>query len=828
MPVGTGVFAVSEGTIHHFSKTDNSDWGIYVIVRHELTDGSVYSCYAHLDELFDFQIGQSVSRGTPLGKSGSSGSSTGPHLHFQIDKDGGDDHSFQYPYWKCGPPVDDPPEDGCVDDWTYSPITFIRDRESALMASSGLEVAQTPPYSLGQTITARFSVKNISSSALDVTTLAATGRGPGGDADTQDFEHDNSVGTLDPNEVRQYQGNLTLTKVGFYTFEASALRQGVWSPVAGSGQLRIEVLPPRANLWLRSDNLANCTGPAAGGFAWHDPGFDDQNWTALPQLPDQNWGCTNCDRYYRFFYYWDPSIRDVSFSFDTDDGIWLYANSQLVGNWGAGCHGSCCINNVPYFCACRNSVQPANITQWLHEGYNLIAVHVTQGGGSQYFSGIFSPPPTAKAVVCANSQGPGLFVSCPAGDVFYKSVLRDADQVPISGSSDVWLDFTGWSDVSKCGTQSGWPRLDPVSPSNTAGEAFFVLRGGKSFSGDFTLKSSQGTIRSQGKVSSLDADGDLVVTSADWTASGGMDLNDDGIVNALDFELFRAHLGHNCVSTLPIRFERSLASDPPSGDLVPGQQARITLTVKNSNGSRCDLDSARFNYSGFNIAYRDWTQFSFQEGAWPLSPQQELTLDAQFTVPLDGFHGCIEAWFWTSCSPDSFRTQLNLNVSRRSSVHASDCSAEIGDGYGFPVTVEATPILPPGWSYTVSQTSFFAPGVLSLSIVPPTWTAYGQTGSVTAVGYGPTGAEVGAVTCELTVNRIPGDMNDDHVADILDVELVIDCAFRDGACPRQVGCRYDLMDTDCSGLTDILDVTRMINVIFREQSPSTVFCDPCL
>jgi hypothetical protein len=77
--------------------------------------------------------------------------------------------------------------------------------------------------------------------------------------------------------------------------------------------------------------------------------------------------------------------------------------------------------------------------------------------------------------------------------------------------------------------------------------------------------------------------------------------------------------------------------------------------------------------------------------------------------------------------------------------------------------------------------------------------------------------------------RCAHDPRCDGVTDILDVTTIINVAFRDGApipdsnanCPRAT------TDVDCSGATDILDVTKMINVAFRDGSPAVNFCDPC-
>ncbi|MET9885771.1 LysM peptidoglycan-binding domain-containing M23 family metallopeptidase [Streptomyces sp. NPDC006430] len=75
---GTTVRAVGAGTV--VSAGWGGAYGNEVIIRH--ADGK-YSQYAHLSQL-SVSVGQSVSAGQTIGLSGSTGNSTGPHLHFEI------------------------------------------------------------------------------------------------------------------------------------------------------------------------------------------------------------------------------------------------------------------------------------------------------------------------------------------------------------------------------------------------------------------------------------------------------------------------------------------------------------------------------------------------------------------------------------------------------------------------------------------------------------------------------------------------------------------------------------------------------------------------
>lgn len=77
-PQGTAVIAVAPGKV----ETANflGGYGLAVILRHEKETQE--SLYGHLSEVF-VQPGEWVEQGTVIGRVGSTGNSTGPHLHFE-------------------------------------------------------------------------------------------------------------------------------------------------------------------------------------------------------------------------------------------------------------------------------------------------------------------------------------------------------------------------------------------------------------------------------------------------------------------------------------------------------------------------------------------------------------------------------------------------------------------------------------------------------------------------------------------------------------------------------------------------------------------------
>lgn len=82
-PQGTPVYATAEGTVSLSGNTGNG-YGNHVVVNH----GYGYeTLYGHMVRV-KARSGQAVKRGEVIGWVGSTGKSTGPHLHYEIHKNG--------------------------------------------------------------------------------------------------------------------------------------------------------------------------------------------------------------------------------------------------------------------------------------------------------------------------------------------------------------------------------------------------------------------------------------------------------------------------------------------------------------------------------------------------------------------------------------------------------------------------------------------------------------------------------------------------------------------------------------------------------------------
>lgn len=78
-PAGTPVKAVADGTVTRIAN-DPDGYGNWVEIQH--SDGS-RSRYAHLSAFGKIKVGQRIGAGSVIGAVGSTGRSTGPHLHFE-------------------------------------------------------------------------------------------------------------------------------------------------------------------------------------------------------------------------------------------------------------------------------------------------------------------------------------------------------------------------------------------------------------------------------------------------------------------------------------------------------------------------------------------------------------------------------------------------------------------------------------------------------------------------------------------------------------------------------------------------------------------------
>ena len=82
MPTGTPLYAMADGVVRFSAVDEAANGGYGQYIRVNLPDLYFDQFVAHLSRR-DVVAGQKVTRGQQIGLSGSSGNSTGPHLHLE-------------------------------------------------------------------------------------------------------------------------------------------------------------------------------------------------------------------------------------------------------------------------------------------------------------------------------------------------------------------------------------------------------------------------------------------------------------------------------------------------------------------------------------------------------------------------------------------------------------------------------------------------------------------------------------------------------------------------------------------------------------------------
>ncbi|MFN3471312.1 MAG: peptidoglycan DD-metalloendopeptidase family protein [Aquificaceae bacterium] len=93
-PYGSKVVATADGVVEmagHYG-----DYGKTVIIKHP---SGYTTLYAHLSEIL-VKVGQKVKAGEVIGKVGSTGRSTGPHLHYEVQYGGKLKNPIEYLTWR--------------------------------------------------------------------------------------------------------------------------------------------------------------------------------------------------------------------------------------------------------------------------------------------------------------------------------------------------------------------------------------------------------------------------------------------------------------------------------------------------------------------------------------------------------------------------------------------------------------------------------------------------------------------------------------------------------------------------------------------------------
>lgn len=84
---GANIYSIADGEVIK-NTYDEGGYGNHVVIRHEIGGRVVETTYGHMVEPSTLGVGEKVTKGKIIGHVGSTGRSTGPHLHFEVTVDG--------------------------------------------------------------------------------------------------------------------------------------------------------------------------------------------------------------------------------------------------------------------------------------------------------------------------------------------------------------------------------------------------------------------------------------------------------------------------------------------------------------------------------------------------------------------------------------------------------------------------------------------------------------------------------------------------------------------------------------------------------------------
>jgi len=90
--IGTGLYASRAGTVTRSQCGWNGGYGCYIIIDH---GNGITTLYGHASRLY-VSVGEYVSQGQTFAAMGSTGRSTGSHLHFEVRVNGARQNPLRY------------------------------------------------------------------------------------------------------------------------------------------------------------------------------------------------------------------------------------------------------------------------------------------------------------------------------------------------------------------------------------------------------------------------------------------------------------------------------------------------------------------------------------------------------------------------------------------------------------------------------------------------------------------------------------------------------------------------------------------------------------
>ncbi|MFC1475809.1 hypothetical protein ACFLQW_02260 [Candidatus Zixiibacteriota bacterium] len=258
----------------------------------------------------------------------------------------------------------------------------------------------------------------------------------------------------------------------------------------------------------------------------------------------------------------------------------------------------------------------------------------------------------------------------PAGNIPFEVTLRDPSGFPVEGSLNAWLDFSGVSGLTICEAQEYYPEIPAPSPSDVDGTIRFYIKAGGCSSDSVKIKTAAGII-AEVPIRSLDHNGGLHVTIADFVEDECNDYNNNGIVDGHDWDFFADNLGQTCIENLASFLGLSLYTIPAPHMLFRWDTIQVCAKVTNRLLEAVELDSIVYQNSSFGIA-QTWYPFDVQTNN-VISPQETVDFCNEFELPVTG-HGCFRVTIYPSLASN---TRFSRSVFRQGNSKSAEVNTEV-------------------------------------------------------------------------------------------------------------------------------------------------------
>ncbi len=293
-----------------------------------------------------------------------------------------------------------------------------------------------------------------------------------------------------------------------------------------------------------------------------------------------------------------------------------------------------------------------------------------------------------------HSTADPLLIVSPAGTLEFTATLKDSLGSPLVGSRQCWLDLSYANSLLLCPDQQRI--IQAPYESDEMGVVHFNIRAGHCSPESVRVVGPYGEI-SRIAIKSLDRNGGLSVTAADFLGDVCNDYDNNGAVNSADWDFFELFLGEDCVTDPSDFVQLAIELSPEPAFTSVGDTVSVCARMRNLLYEPLIINEVVLKTAGYGIAL-PWTEFAAASGG-AISGQGVLTVcnDMVMTASHQCFQAIVDVSTPLDASPshvDGVLIPLGSGSKKVQKNHDAQCPKSIvgdSDGDGVPDTEDDCP-----------------------------------------------------------------------------------------------------------------------------------------